>query len=95
MNFPETPGTLNPAIDPGLRELYGTADKDLSRAAAARRAAHRDAMAAKLPASRGPPAERAAALARANPAPRWWRALKGISSMRLIHDHDHQASCVA
>ena len=65
MNSPETPGTLGPAMDPGLRELYGTTYKDLSHAAAARRAA--DAMAAKLPASRGPPADRAAALARANP----------------------------
>ena len=53
MNSPETPGTLGPAMDPGLRELYGTTDKDLSHAAAARRAA--GAMAAKLPASRGPP----------------------------------------
>ncbi len=65
MNSPETPGTLGPAMDPGLRELYGTTDKDLSHTAAARRAA--GAMAAKLPASRGPPADRAAALARANP----------------------------
>ena len=53
MNSPETPGALGPAMDPGLRELYGTTDKDLSHAAAARRAA--GAMAAKLPASRGPP----------------------------------------
>ncbi len=65
MNSPETPGTLGPAMDPGLRELYGTTYKDISHAAAARRAA--GAMAAMLPASRGPPADRAAALARANP----------------------------
>jgi hypothetical protein len=40
-------------MGPGLRELYGSTYKDLSHAAAARRAA--DAMTAKLPASRGPP----------------------------------------
>ena len=39
MNSPGTPGTLGPAMDPGLRELYGTTCKDLSHAAAARRAA--------------------------------------------------------
>jgi hypothetical protein len=51
MNSPETPGNLDPAINPGLLELDGTTYKDLSHSAAAKRAAYRVAMSAKLLAS--------------------------------------------
>jgi hypothetical protein len=51
MNSPETPGNLDPAIDPSLLELDGTTYKDLSHSAAAKRAAYHQAMSAKLLAS--------------------------------------------